>query len=94
MDCLCNRHTVITVDVQQRSLLYYPENEWLVIMEKLNKMPCWNDSVRYLQSLLVGYAVDVRISENGSMVISLYLRKIVGIDQNCIAVGQANKLTL
>ncbi|MDE0419535.1 MAG: division/cell wall cluster transcriptional repressor MraZ [Gammaproteobacteria bacterium] len=85
---------VITIDRQDKCLLLYPDNEWLAVEKRLERLSNLNSAVRQLQRMLMGFAIDVELDGNGRVLIPPILRDYAGIDKAVMVMGQSNKLEL
>ena len=85
---------VITIDRQEKCLLLYPDGEWDAVERKLEHMTNLNPAVRQLQRMLVGFATDVELDNNGRVLIPPILRDYAEIDRAVMVMGQPNKLEL
>ncbi|MYA16493.1 MAG: division/cell wall cluster transcriptional repressor MraZ [Gammaproteobacteria bacterium] len=85
---------VITIDRQDKCLLLYPDNEWLAVEKRLERLSNLNPAVRQLQRMLMGFAIDVELEGNGRVLIPPILRDYAGIDKAVMVMGQSNKLEL
>lgn len=88
-----NRSLVLTVD-PSRCLLLYPRAAWEPIQAQLMRLSSFNDPLRRLQRLLVGYADDVELDGAGRILVSPELRQYAGLDHRVVLVGQGNKFEL
>lgn len=85
---------VVTIDTEEPCLLLYPVSEWQLIEEKLQKLPSFNASVRRIQRLLIGYATDIEIDNNGRVLLAPMLRKYANLEEKAVLIGQYNKLEI
>ena len=85
---------VITIDRQDKCLLLYPDNEWLAVEKRLERLSNLNPAVRQLQRMLMGFAIDVELDGNGRVLIPPILRDYAAIDKAVMVMGQSNKLEL
>ena len=85
---------VITIDRQEKCLLLYPDCEWTVVEEQLEQFSNLRPAVRQLQRMLVGFATDVELDNNGRVLIPPILRDYAEIDRSVMVMGQSNKLEL
>lgn len=84
---------VLTVD-PSRCLLLYPRVAWEPIQARLMSLSSFNDQIRRLQRLLVGYADDVELDAAGRILVSPELRQYAGLGHRIVLVGQGNKFEL
>jgi MraZ protein len=84
---------ILTVD-PSRCLLLYPKAAWEPIQARLMSLSSFNEPIRRLQRLLVGYADDVELDAAGRILISPELRAYAGLGHRVVFVGQGNKFEL
>jgi MraZ protein len=84
---------VLTVD-PSRCLLLYPRLAWEPIQARLMSLSSFNEPIRRLQRLLVGYAEDVDLDGAGRILVSGQLRQYAGLEHRVVLVGQGNKFEL
>ena len=87
------RSLVLTVD-PSRCLLLYPRAAWEPIQARLMGLSAFNEELRRIQRLLVGYADDVDLDNAGRILVSPELRQYAGLDHHVVLVGQGNKFEL
>ncbi len=84
---------VLTAD-PSRCLLLYPLAAWEPIQARLMALSSFNEKIRNLQRLLVGYADDVDIDTAGRILIPPALRRYASLDKHAVLVGQGHKFEL
>jgi MraZ protein len=84
---------VVTAD-PSRCLLVYPVAAWEPIQARLMALSSFDDKIRALQRLLVGYADDVDIDAAGRILVPPALRDYARLDKQVVLVGQGRKLEL
>ena len=84
---------VLTAD-PSRCLLLYPLAAWEPIQARLMSLSSFNDKIRSLQRLLVGYADDVDIDGAGRILVPPSLRRYANLDKHVVLVGQGHKFEL
>ena len=84
---------VLTAD-PSRCLLLYPRTAWEPIQADLMRLSAFNERIRRIQRLLVGYADDVVLDGAGRILVSSELRQFAGLDHRVVLVGQGNKFEL
>ena len=90
----CAGKLVITIDREDKCLLLYPDREWEVVEKRLEQLSNLRGAVRQLQRMLVGFATDVELDNNGRVLIPPILRGYAEIDGSVMVMGQPNKLEL
>jgi MraZ protein len=88
-----NGALVATVD-RDYCLLIYPLPEWEEIERKLVRLPSLNKTARKLQRLMLGYATELEMDNQGRILLPRELREFAGIDRDAILIGQGNKFEL
>jgi MraZ protein len=86
-------HLVLTAD-PSRCLLLYPRAAWEPIQARLMALSSFNEKIRSLQRLLVGYADDVDIDSAGRILVPPALRRYATLDKHVVLVGQGHKFEL
>ncbi|WP_213875195.1 division/cell wall cluster transcriptional repressor MraZ [Pseudomonas sp. dw_358] len=94
LDSKCSGQLIITVDTIDPCLCVYPLDEWEVIEAKLRTLPSQHESVRRLQRLLIGNAVDLELDGSGRFLVPPRLREHAKLDKKAMLVGQLNKFQL
>jgi len=84
---------VITAD-PSRCLLVYPVDAWEPIQARLMALSSFDERIRALQRLLVGYADDVDIDAAGRVLVPPPLREFASLAKDVVLVGQGQRLEL
>jgi MraZ protein len=84
---------VATVD-RDYCLLIYPLPEWEEIERKLVRLPSLNKDARKLQRLMLGYATELEMDNQGRILLPRELREFAGLEQKAMLIGQGNKFEL
>lgn len=82
---------VVTIDTEETCLLLYPIKEWQVIEENLQRLPSFDAVTRRIQRLLIGHATDVKLDNNGRILLPPLLREYAKLDKKVLMIGQRNK---
>ena len=82
---------IVTIDIQSPCLLIYPLDTWLDIEAKLQALPGLNASSRRLQRLMLGYASEIDLDNNGRILLPLALRDYGHFEKKLMLVGQGSK---
>jgi MraZ protein len=82
---------VVTIDTEETCLLLYPAKQWQVIEEKLQRLPSFDAASRRIQRLLIGHATDVKLDNNGRVLLPLLLREYAHLSKRVVMIGQGNK---
>jgi MraZ protein len=89
----CNGELVVTVD-KDRCLLLYPLPDWEELERELVNVRGLNNATRRIVRIMVGYATEVDMDNNGRILICKELRKFAGIDRQAMLIGQGKKFEL
>lgn len=90
----CGGRIVLTAHTENKCLHVFPEALWNSILEKMNSTPSFNQRLRKVKLLLIGYASPFELDESGRLLIPPNLRSYAGFDKKLILVGQVNSLEL
>ena len=85
---------VTTIDTQSKCLLVYPQPVWDDIQADIQELPALNPAVRRFQRLLIGYATDMELDNNGRVLMPTPLREYAGLEKKLVMAGQGKKLEL
>lgn len=85
---------VVTADHTDRCLLIYPMKDWLKVEEQLMGLNNMNRRARNVQRLILGYASECELDNQGRILIAAPLREYAGLQKKTILVGQLNKFEL
>jgi len=88
-----NGALVATVD-RDYCLLIYPLPEWEEIERKLVRLPTLNKAARRLQRLMLGYATELEMDNQGRILLPRELREFAGLERQVMLIGQGNKFEL
>ena len=94
LDVCCEGHLVITIDHVDHCLQLYPMPEWELVEQKLSALPSINSKVRSLKRMLLSYATECEIDNNGRIALPSKLREFAGLKKSMMMVGQGNKFEL
>ncbi|HEY3849991.1 MAG TPA: division/cell wall cluster transcriptional repressor MraZ [Steroidobacteraceae bacterium] len=89
----CGGKLVVTVDKDQ-CLLVYPMPDWEEIERKLMKLPTFNERVRRLQRLMVGYATELDLDAQGRVLLPPNLREFASLTRDAVLIGQGLRFEL
>ena len=89
----CGGEIVVTVD-KDHCLLIYPMPDWEELERKLVRLPSMNKVARNIVRIMVGYATEVDMDNNGRILVSRELRDFAGLDKSAMLIGQGNKFEL
>jgi len=84
---------VVTVD-KDHCLLVYPLSDWEELERKLVRLPSMNKAARRIVRIMVGYATEVDMDNNGRILVSKELRDFASLDRQGMLIGQGNKFEL
>ena len=89
----CEGEIVVTVD-KDHCLLIYPLPDWEELERKLVRLPSMNKVARNIVRIMVGYATEVDMDNNGRILVSRELRDFAGLHKAAMLIGQGNKFEL
>ncbi|BFM06220.1 division/cell wall cluster transcriptional repressor MraZ [Halioxenophilus aromaticivorans] len=93
---ICNGHIVLTASTQDNCLLIFPKPKWDEIVESINKLPPRKSKMlRRTKLVMLGYANEVTIEDNGRMLIPPTLRTYARLDdKKLMVIGQGENLEI
>lgn len=94
LDACCDGRLVITIDHSDHCLQLYPLSEWEAVEAKLATLPSLNPQVRRLKRMLLGYATECEMDNNGRVLLPAKLREFAGLEKSTVMIGQGNKFEL
>ncbi len=94
LDVCCDGKLVLTIDHSDHCLQLYPLPEWEIVEKKLSELPSLNPQVRKLKRMLLGYATECEMDNNGRILLPAKLREFAGLEKNTVMIGQGNKFEL
>lgn len=94
LDLTADGKFILTIDTDERCLLLYALEDWEEIEKKLEKLPSFNATTRRIQRLLIGYATEVNLDNNGRILLPQVLREYAMLDRQIILVGQGKKFEI
>lgn len=90
----CGGQIVVTIDTQATCLVIYPLPDWERIEQQVQALPALKPAVKRFQRLVLGYATDLELDNNGRYLLPQSLRDYARLDKKLVLVGQGNKLEL
>ncbi len=90
----CDGRIVMTAHTQDKCVLLYPENEWALILPKIEALPTFNKAALRAQRLLIGYACALELDGNGRVLVPPTLREYAGLEKKLMLVGLGKKFEL
>ena len=84
---------IVTVD-KDHCLLVYPLPDWEELERKLVRLPSMNKVARRIVRIMVGYATEVEMDNNGRILVSKELREFSSIEKQGMLIGQGLKFEL
>jgi len=94
LDACCEGRLVVTIDHSDHCLQLYPLPEWEGVEKKLSELPSLNPQVRRLKRMLLGYATECEMDNNGRILLPAKLREFAGMHKSMVMIGQGNKFEL
>lgn len=85
---------ICTIGLYYSCLSLYPADQWKVIETQLATLSSIVDAERRIKRLLLGYAAECYMDNNGRILIPSTLRKYAKLEKNTILVGQSNKFEI
>lgn len=82
--------TFVVTKGMDTCLLAYPENEWELFEEQLNKLPKTRSSAREMKRYFVGSAVDCEVDGQGRVLLPGNLREFAKITKDVVIVGMVD----
>jgi len=73
-------------------LFVYSRTEWTILAEKLSALPISQANTRAFSRLMLAGAMDVKIDNQGRIIIPDYLKKYAGMKKRAIIAGLYNRL--
>jgi len=90
----CDGQLIVTIDIDERSLLIYPLQDWEALERDLTRLPNFNKSARKIQRLLIGHATDAELDTSGRLLIPPPLRQYASLEKKAVLIGQGRKFEL
>ncbi|PHS25588.1 MAG: cell division/cell wall cluster transcriptional repressor MraZ [Methylophaga sp.] len=94
LDVCCEGRLVVTIDHSEHCLQIYPLPEWEDVEKKLSALPSLNPQVRKLKRMLLGYATECEMDNNGRILLPAKLREFANLTKSTVMIGQGNKFEL
>ncbi|SFV65088.1 Cell division protein MraZ [hydrothermal vent metagenome] len=85
---------IISIHPDDKCLVLYTEEEWVIIEKKINSLPSLNIHIKRLKRKLLGYASEVEIDANNRILISQPLKDYAGLNKKLILSGQGNNFEI
>jgi len=89
----CEGQLIVTVD-KDHCLLVYPLPDWEDLERKLVRLPSMNKVARRIVRIMVGYATEVEMDNNGRILVSKELREFASLEKQGMLIGQGLKFEL
>ncbi len=90
----CSGQLIVTIDIDERSLLIYPLQDWEALERDLTRLPNFNKDARKIQRLLIGHATDAELDTSGRLLIPPPLRQYASLEKKAVLIGQGRKFEL
>jgi MraZ protein len=84
---------IVTVD-RDYCLLLYPLPDWEETERKLIRLPSLNNTARKLQRLMLGYATELEMDNQGRILLPREHREFAGLEKQAMLIGQGHKFEL
>lgn len=90
----CDGKLIVTVDVEGGCLTMHPLPDWEDVEQKILGLPSLSPIVRRLQRMVLGYATETQMDNNGRVAIPQLLRDEVNLDKKIMLVGLGRKFEI
>jgi MraZ protein len=90
----CQGRLVLTANPYDRCLSIYPEPHWQTLKAQIESLPSATKSVRRIQRLVLGNAVELDVDGSGRILLPPTLRDYAGLDKKLMLVGLGKKAEL
>ncbi len=77
-----------------KSLVAYPIPEWLIIEEKVSRLPQIKPEVRKFQLLFISSAVECEFDKQGRILVPSALREEAGLQKEVVIAGMLNRFEI
>ncbi|MBL1320305.1 MAG: division/cell wall cluster transcriptional repressor MraZ [Methylophaga sp.] len=94
LDDCCEGRLVVTIDHSEHCLQLYPLPNWEEVEKKLSALPSLNPQVRKLKRMLLGYATECEMDNNGRILLPAKLREFANLTKSTVMIGQGNKFEM
>ncbi|EKY26954.1 division/cell wall cluster transcriptional repressor MraZ [Clostridium celatum] len=75
-------------------LYAYPQKEWIILEEKLKKLPLTNKEARAFVRFFFSGACEVETDKQGRGLIPLNLKEYAGIEKEIVSIGALTKVEI
>ena len=75
-------------------LFVYTKKEWLVLAEKLARLPISKANTRAFSRLMLAGAMELEMDRQGRVILPEYLRQYAGLKKTIVIAGLYNRLEL
>ena len=82
----------LTNTVGDGCLTVYPQEEWVLMMDKAKGLPSSNRAAKWFMRHVIGSAVEVNMDKQGRVQVPSALRVDAGLDGEIVIVGQINRI--
>ena len=85
---------VVVTRETDNCLVIYPEKEWKIKSDKLEKLPASQPEARKFARVILAGAMEVNLDKLGRILIPDYLKKYSGLKKNVVVCGLSNRLEI
>lgn len=78
----------------EKCLYLYPEDKWLEVEEKLNKISSFSAEGRVLKRQFLRYAEDVTLDNQNRIALSPKMLELAGMDTKVVFIGAGDRIEL
>lgn len=75
-------------------LFLFPSKEWVILAEKLSKLPLAQSDARGFARIMLAGAMEVGVDALGRILIPDYLKKYAGFSKNVVVAGLYNRIEI
>ena len=75
-------------------LFLFPSKEWVILAEKLSKLPLAQSDARGFARIMLAGAMEVDVDALGRILIPDYLKKYAGFSKNVVVAGLYNRIEI
>ncbi len=75
-------------------LFLFPSKEWVILAEKLSKLPLAQSDARGFARIMLAGAMEVDVDALGRILVPDYLKKYAGFSKNVVVAGLYNRIEI
>ena len=85
---------IIVTRETDNCLVIYPEKQWRIMADKLEKLPASQVEARKFARVILAGAMEVNLDKLGRILIPDYLKRYSGLKKNVVVCGLSNRLEI